>query len=370
MRERLLSFIRREPVLCVAAACALGSMCFVPPSAAYWDYIDLRVLCLLFSLMAVVLGLQACGLFDVLAQRLVTLARSIRMLTLTLVLLPFFTSMLVTNDVALLTFVPLAVLVFGMTGRQRALPWIVVLQTLAANLGSMATQVGNPQNLFLYAYYDLSAGAFFAVTLPVVLVSLALLSVAALCTGKETLEVRFDTRARLKNPRLLVVYLVLFGLCLASVFRLLHYGVLTGIVLTGMLFSSRGLLRRVDYGLLLTFVCFFVFAGNLGALPTVRAALTGLMEKNALLSSVLASQVISNVPAAVLLSGFTDDWRGLLLGVDVGGLGTPIASLASLISMKLVFRVPGVRPLRYLGLFLLANLAALAVLLPLAALLA
>ncbi len=359
--------LRREPVLCLSAAAALLSMLAVPPSPAYLAYIDLRVLCLLFSLMAVVLGLQECGVFAVLAQRLLSGRRQVRLLILILVLLPFFCSMLITNDVALITFVPFAILALTLIGRQELLIRVVVLQTIAANLGSMATPVGNPQNLFLYADYQLTAGSFFSVMLPLTAASLAGLTAASLWARRETIHVTFGERARLAGPRRVALFLVLFLLCLLSVFRRLPYWIPAAAVLLCLLWFAPGLLPRVDYSLLLTFVCFFIFAGNMGALPPVRTFLAGLLSQSALLPSALASQVISNVPAAVLLAGFTDDWRGLLMGVNIGGLGTPIASLASLISLKFYLRSPGARPLRYLAAFTLANLAGLAVLLPLAA---
>lgn len=356
-------WFRQEAALCAAALCALLSMLAVPPDGEYLGYIDLRVLCMLFCLMAVVQGFQYCGLFGVLAQELLSGRRQLRLLMLVLVLLPFFCSMLVTNDVSLIAFVPFTILVLSLIGKEDLMAWTVVLQTLAANLGSMATPVGNPQNLFLYSRYSLSAGEFFAVVLPPALLSFTGLAVAFLLTGHETIEVKFGLRARLSHPRLLILYLALFLLCLLSVFRVVHYAALTVLVLLCLLLFSRNLLLRVDYGLLLTFVCFFVFAGNMGRVPAVRGFLTGLMSRSALASSVLASQIISNVPAAVLLSGFTEQWRPLLLGVNLGGLGTPIASLASLISLKLYLKAPGARPLYYLALFTLANAAGLAVLL-------
>lgn len=362
-KTAVVKWCRQEAVLCVAVLCALLSMPAVPPDVDYLGYVDLRVLCMLFCLMAVVQGFQYCGAFGVLAQRLLSGRRQLRLLMLGLVLLPFFSSMLVTNDVSLITFVPFTVLVLGLLGRQDLLAWTVVLQTLAANLGSMATPVGNPQNLFLYSRYGLSPGAFFSAVLPPALLSFLGLAAAALFTGHETIEVKFCAQARLSHPRLLFVYLVLFLLCLLSVFRVLHYAALTALVLLCLLAFSKKLLFRVDYGLLFTFVCFFVFAGNMGRIPAVRNFLTGLMKSSALISSVLTSQLISNVPAAVLLSGFTGQWRALLLGVNLGGLGTPIASLASLISLKLYLKTPDARPLRYLALFTLANVAGLCLLL-------
>lgn len=364
----LWQFLRREPVLSISFVCALVSAFFVPPSAAYLDYIDLRVLCLLFCLMAVVAGLQECGLFLVLAQRLLVGERPVRLISLTLILLPFFCSMLVTNDVALITFVPFAILVLEMVGRRDLLIPIISLQTVAANLGSMATPVGNPQNLFLYAHFSLSMGDFLSLLLPLTLISLVGLAAAGLYFGgKGWISVSFPEQVRLTSPKHLALYLVLFGLCLLSVCRILPYGILTVIVIAALLLARPVLLRQVDYMLLLTFVCFFIFSGNLGQMPAVRSALGDLLARSPLLCSAAASQVISNVPAAVLLSGLTEDWKGLLAGVDVGGLGTPVASLASLISMKFYLRSREAKPLPYFLWFTAANVVGLLVLLPAAA---
>ena len=364
----LWQFIRREPVLSISFVCALVSAFFVPPSAAYVDYIDLRVLCLLFCLMAVVAGLQECGLFLVLAQRLLAGERPVRLISLTLILLPFFCSMLVTNDVALITFVPFAILVLEMVGRRDLLIPIMSLPTVAANLGSMATPVGNPQNLFLYAHFSLSMGDFLSLLLPLTLISLVGLAAAGLYFGgKGWISVSFPEQVRLTSPKHLALYLVLFGLCLLSVCRVLPYGILTVLVIVSLLLARRQLLGQVDYMLLLTFVCFFIFSGNLGQMPAVRAGLGSLLSRSPLLCSAAASQVISNVPAAVLLSGLTEDWKGLLAGVDVGGLGTPVASLASLISMKFYLRSREAKPLPYFLWFTAANVVGLLVLLPVAA---
>ena len=357
-----LRFWKREPVLCIAAVCAAASVALNPPSADYLNYIDWRVLTLLFCLMAVVAGLQECGVFAVLAQRLLAGERRMRFVTLALVLLPFFVSMLVTNDVALITFVPFAVLVLGLIGRTERLIYIVVLQTIAANLGSMATPVGNPQNLYIYANYELTAGQFFATMVPLTLISLAGLVAASLCVKPEGIRVTFSEQAVIRSPGRLGLMVGLFVLCLLSVFRVLPYPALLVVVAAGMLLFDRPLFRKVDYGLLATFFCFFLFAGNMGACDPVRGVLTQVMAQNTALASGVASQVISNVPAAVLLSGFTSDWHGLLLGTNIGGLGTPIASLASLISLKAYLKSPGARLGRYLLVFTLANVVALAIL--------
>ena len=364
--EKVKHFFHKEPVLSIAAAAAAASMLLVPPNAGYIDYIDVRVLCLLFCLMAVVLGFRSCGLFTALAKKLLSGCESLRKLAFLLVMLPFFSSMLVTNDVALITFVPFAILVLDLVGRRDLLIRVVTLQTVAANLGSMATPVGNPQNLFLYAAYELSAGAFFAAVLPLTAASFVLLTLAMLWIPKGSVQVNLQEGETLRMGLPLAAYGVLFVLCLLSVFHVVPYYVLTVIVAAAMFALDKKLLKDVDYGLLVTFVCFFVFAGNMGELEAVRTLLTQLLSRSALLSSALASQVISNVPAAVLLSGFTTDWKGLLLGVNVGGLGTLIASLASLISFRFYAAEKDSSAGKYLLVFTLVNVIGLVLLVPMA----
>lgn len=357
------TFWKRETVLCISAVCAVITMFFVPPGGGYVGYIDLHVLCLLFSLMAVVAGFQSCGVFRVLAVQLLRRSCSGRMLGVILVLLPFFVSMLVTNDVALLVFVPFTLGLLGQLGCSGAVIPVLVLQTMAANLGSMATPVGNPQNLFLYSCYELTAGEFFSATLPLAAVSLVCLVIAALFILPRALpELKLEYEP-LQSPRRLPVYALLFALCLLTVFHITPDWVMTLAVVAAVLIMDRRLLLKVDYALLITFVCFFIVSGNLGRIGTVRDFLQSLLAGSVLLTAAGASQIISNVPAAVLLSGFTDQWRPLLEGVNIGGLGTPIASLASLITLKLYLRTPGGRAGRFIALFLLANVIGLIVLL-------
>ena len=363
----MLSFLKKEPVLVIAAVAAAVSCLLVPPDAAYLGYIDFRTLALLYALMLVVAGLRNAGAFAYLAHVVCLRAKTARGMGALLVAVTFFTSMLITNDVALLTFVPFAVVLLGMTGRQHDLILVVALQTVAANLGSMLTPVGNPQNLYLYSYYNLGAADFFRITAPVWALSLLLTLALTLLLPRAPLHVELGEEPGVRK-RQLWLYLALFAVCLLSVFRLLPWPVMLGIVVAALLLFDRKNLLSADFCLLLTFVAFFVFAGNLARLEAVDALLRRLLAGREYLTALLASQVISNVPAALLLSGFTDNARALLLGVDVGGLGTPIASLASLISLKLYCRSPGAHAGRYLLLFTLVNLALLA-LLSLAALL-
>ena len=352
--EKAKQFFKKEPVFVIAAVCAVASMFAVPPSADYLGYIDLRVLELLFCLMAAVAGMQAEGSFLVLSQRLLTGKKSMRLvlsqrlltgkksmrlLTMTLVMLPFFSSMLITNDVSLITFVPFAVLVLELTGQSHRLAWVVTLQSIAANIGSMLTPVGNPQNLYLSSYYQIPTGSFFAVTVPVVALSFVLLAACCMAEKKQVIEVHFDRREKIHSKSRLTLFAVLFLVSLLAVLHVISSHTALGITVALMLLCARDVLKKVDYWLLATFVCFFIFAG-----------------------AVLSSQIISNVPAAVLLSNFTTDAKGMLLGTNIGGLGTLVASLASLISFKQYIRTPGAKPLRYLGLFTAANVVMLVVL--------
>lgn len=358
--ERALAWVRSEAVLCIAAICAIASMIAVSPDSGYGSYFDTRVLILLFCLMATVAGLKQAGLFDVLARVLLQGNRSFYQVLAALIMLPFFASMLVTNDVALLAFVPFAVLVLTYAQRESLLVWVVVFQAIAANLGGMATPMGNPQNLFIFSSYQVALGDFIAVLLPYVGLTFVGLSVAiaVLGRGSRAIEVPLHDASLARSKSAL--HGALFVMCLLAVVRVLDPLVLLGIVVAVLLVFDRKSLRSVDYGLLLTFVCFFVFAGNVGRIDAVRDVFEWLMGQSALLTSFLASQVISNVPSAVLLSEFTTDWQGLLLGVDIGGLGTPIASLASLIALRLYVHAQPSGLLRFMKVFTLVNVVGIA----------
>ena len=362
--KAVLQFIKKDPVLSIAALCAVVTAFFVPPDRGYIAYMDLRVLCLLLCLMAVVAGFGSCGAFTTLAYALLRRCRRGGVLGLVLVMLPFFTSMLVTNDVALLTFVPFTILLLGQMGCEKALIPTLVLQTVAANLGSMATPVGNPQNLYLYGYYALEPAQFFSAVLPLTALSFVGLAVASLFLLPKRLPRVEMAEEHLHDTEKLLIYGALFVLCLTAVFRWMHYAVVTVIVVLVLCLLNRSLLKKVDYPLLVTFVCFFILSGNLGRMEAVHEFLRSLLERSTLLTSLGASQVISNVPAAVLLSEFSSDWRGLLQGVNIGGLGTPCASLASLITLKLY--MGGAKKAsvgRFLLVFTLVNVAGIAVLL-------
>lgn len=373
--RKMILLVKKETVLCLAGAAAILSMFWVPPSRAYLDYLDLRVLALLFCLMTVVAGFQRSGFFALVAQKILARISNTQALARVLVFLCFFSSMWITNDVALITFVPLAIMLLTMSGQTGLLIPVIVLQTIAANLGSMLTPVGNPQNLYLYSYYGLTMGDFVAITVPVTVVSFILLwlmlflikkeplASALAGPGRPDLSAAAPQVAEGRRSSFLLLYSVFFLISLAAVNRWLDYRLAFLIVLGGVLAFDRPILKKVDYALLVTFCFFFIFTGNIGCLPGIKDFLAGVMAGRELWVAILTSQVISNVPAAVLLAPFGGDPEALILGTNVGGLGTLIASLASLISYKLYARSAGANPGRYLAVFTLFNLIFLAVIL-------
>ena len=356
--------------LIVLGVLAVLSMFFVHPDAAYVSYVDYRVLALLFSLMCVMNGFQEQGVFRKMAVFILRRTADTRQLSAVLVFLCFFLSMLITNDVALITFVPFTVLVLSITGQQKRLISVIVLQTVAANLGSMLTPVGNPQNLYLYNLSGMGIGEFLSIMFPYTAVSFVLL-VLSLFPGKNE-PVRLSSVFTDLPPvdrKKLSCYIVLFLLCMGAVLRFLPWQLILAATLIILLLVNRPLLRKADYGLLLTFVFFFLFIGNMGRLPAVSDLLARILSGHELIIGVLSSQVISNVPSALLLSGFTSALRPLLIGVNLGGLGTLIASLASLISYKQYAQTEGCRKGAYLLAFTAVNAVFLLILLAAALLL-
>lgn len=337
---KIFSFIKREPVLVISCVLAVVSAFFVTPDAEYIGYIDFRTLSILFCLMTVVAGLRGTGAFDILAQKMLTKVGSVRQLALIPVLMCFFLSMVITNDVALITLVPFTFTVLDMAGGEYAKRLIIPLtamETIAANLGSMLTPLGNPQNLYLFGKSDISIGSFVLLMLPYSLLSLMMIVVWILVLTlrrNDRINIRFESAPVIRSKKLTVVYLILFAVCLLCVLRVLHYLITLVAVFAVVVMSDRKNLLKVDYSLLLTFVGFFVFIGNMGRIEWFREFLQSIISGREVVTAVLSSQVISNVPAALLLSGFTENITALIIGTNLGGLGTLIASMASLISFK------------------------------------
>ena len=372
--KKTIAFIKKEMVLCIALLLAVISSCIIPPDKEYAGYIDFRTLAILFCLMSVMAGLQKMGVFGWIARGLLRRVKGFGSLVQVLMLLCFFSGMFITNDVALITFVPFTFTVLGMMGgelrRKLVLP-LVAMQTIAANLGSMLTPIGNPQNLYLYGRAGMSIGSFLLLMLPYVLFALVLLLIWGVVLGRrrfgewkpetvnpgEQKEIPFLAR---KGRRFLICYLLLFLLCLLTVAHVLPWQVVFGVVLGSILLTDRQILAKVDYSLLLTFAGFFVFIGNVGRIPAFCSFLEGAVGGREVYAAIAASQVISNVPAALLLSGFSENYRQLLIGVNLGGLGTLIASMASLISYKYVAREETERKGAYMAVFTVSNLCFLA----------
>lgn len=354
-------FIKSEAVLCSAVLLAIISLFFVPPDEEYLGYIDYDTLALLFALMAVMKGFQSAGLFSYLAGKLLKRANTSRKLTAVLVFLPFFLSMVITNDVSLITFVPFGLTVLKAAGlEKRAVP-VVVLQTLAANLGSMLTPLGNPQNLYLYNSSGMGFGELVLIMLPYVALSGAGIAGVVLLLKSEPAECP-EIKTEVGSAFSLTWPAVTFVICITALFDVIPKLIVAAAVLVFLLIFDRKTLAKVDYSLLGTFAALFIFIGNMGRIDVFRDFLSSVISGNEEIVAVLSSQIISNVPAALLLSGFSSAWSALIVGCNLGGLGTLIASMASLISYKAVAKeYPHLRA-KYLLQFSVYNVIFLAVL--------
>ena len=326
-------FVRKNVVMVVAMVAALVTCLIVPPDRAYLDYFDLKTLTCLFCVLAVVCALKNIRFFYILAQKIVRIFKNARLSILALVYITFIGSMLIANDMALLTFLPLGLFVLTTTGKGKYMAFTFIMQNIAANLGGMLTPFGNPQNLYLYTKFSIPNLEFMQIMAPPFLLAVALITICCIIFVKpEPLELA-DQPAFLPVGRT-IVYLLLFALAIVIVFRGIPYWIGLIVIPAVLIFMDRKALKMVDYPLLFTFVFFFIFSGNMARIGAVRDLFSMLLEKSTLLFSVLSCQVISNVPSAILLSQFTQNYKELLLGVNIGGVGTLIASLASLITFR------------------------------------
>ena len=335
--NRISNFIKKEAVLCIALGLAVLSVFWQPVDREYLEYIDWDTLMLLFCLMAAMAGFQRLGVFQRIGDALLAAVTNTRSLLLILCFLPFFFSMFITNDVALITFVPFGMIVLQMCGKEKLVIPLVVLQTIAANMGSSLTPIGNPQNLYLYSKSGAKVGDFLLWMLPYTLVTGICIWLAVLFQKKEQVDYKPEKSGAVwgkKRKFYFISYAVLFLFCLLSVAKVLPPLVLFLMALAFFLVADRKILWCIDYALLGTFIGFFIFIGNLGRLPAFRDFFAGILTGHETLAGVISSQVISNVPAALLLSNFTGEWESLIVGTNLGGLGTLIASMASLISYK------------------------------------
>ncbi len=362
LAERLLCFVRTNAVMCIALVAAALTSIIVPIDAEYIGYFDLRTLTCLFCVLAVVCALKNINFFYMLAKKIVQLFKTARLSVLALVYITFIGSMLIANDMALLTFLPLGYFVLSTTGMQKYMAFTFIMQNIAANLGGMLTPFGNPQNLYLYSHFEIPNLEFMQIMAPPFILSVALITVCCIIFVKAEPLSLSDEKIVL-DPKRVVLYLLLFALSIVIVFRGMPYWIGLIIIPSVLFFVDRKALRSVDYGLLLTFVFFFIFAGNMARIDIVENVFRALMERSTLLFSVMSCQIISNVPSAILLSQFTENYSDLLVGVNIGGAGTLIASLASLITFReYVSHNPG-KTGYYVKMFSIFNFGFLAILL-------
>ncbi len=353
-------FLKDNVVLCIATFLALLTSIVIPPDIKYLEYFDFKTLTCLFCVLAVVNALKGVKFFTLLATKIIKVFKTTRSAILALVYVTFIGSMLIANDMALLTFLPLGYFVLTSTKKERLMAFTFIMQNIAANLGGMLTPFGNPQNLYLYTYFNIGNLEFMGTMFIPFILSVALITICCLFVKKEPLTI---TENQTSLPIIkTIVYLLLFALSIIIVFRFIHYLIGLAVITIVLLFMDKNALKKVDYGLLLTFVMFFIFAGNTARIPFIANALSALMNLNPLLVPVLSCQVISNVPSAILLSRFTDTWQALLVGVNIGGVGTLISSLASLITFREYSKHTPHKTLKYIGLFSIFNFAFLIIL--------
>lgn len=336
MLATLKSKFKEDTILFISGILAFISCFFVTPDKKYIGYVNFRVLAILFSLMLVVSALIRIGTFDYMTNRLLSKIHSEKNISLLLVVLSFFMSMFLTNDVTLVTLVPFAINVLKTYKDRRRTMYTLILMTVSANLVSMLTPIGNPQNLYLYSNYHIKLGKFMLLMLPYSIISLILLIVCVLILNKtdKTLDTAVTNDIYAPKAIPMAVYAILFILCLLTVSNMINYIIMLGIVAVIVFIMDKDAFKNVDYSLLLTFIFFFVLIGNLGRISIIHNTLSVIIEKNVTLTAILASQIISNVPAAMLLSAFTEKGKALVIGTNLGGLGTLIASMASLITYK------------------------------------
>ncbi len=357
----ILNFFKSNIVMTVALLAAAVTSVVIPPDKNYIGYFDFKTLTCLFCVLAVVCALKDIRFFYILARKIVEVCGNIRSCILMLVYITFIGSMLIANDMALLTFLPLGYYVLTATKQEKYMEVTFILQNIAANLGGMLTPFGNPQNLYLYSFFEIDNLEFMGIMAPCFVVAIILITLCCLAFIKPEKVMLQKQRVNLP-PAKTITYLLLFAFSILIVFRGIPYW--TGLIVIPLflIFMDKDALKAVDYPLLLTFVFFFIFAGNMARIDAVRTAFSFLLSKSTLLFSVLSCQVISNVPSAVLLSQFTNNYADLLVGVNIGGAGTLIASLASLITFREYAKHNPTKFKHYILTFSLFNFGFLAVL--------
>lgn len=365
MSKKIVGFIKREIVFSIALLLAIISAFIVPPSKEYIGYINFQTLALLLALMLVVQGLNSCGLFDKLVELSMKRISDLRQMTLLMITLCFFSSMFITNDVALITFVPFTIILLDVVEDSKFSIIIIILETMAANLGSMFTPIGNPQNLYLYSVSKYTLFGFLKIMLPYTVLSFAMLAITSLFVKKKPLNEagKINTKENKLNKSKLLCFIGMFVVCIFTVLGVLDYRIMLALVIFAVLLIDKSLVLKADYILLLTFVAFFVFIGNMKNMEAVSTFLSGIVKGRECVIATVTSQFVSNVPAAVLLAGFTNKYKDLIIGTNFGGLGTLIASMASLISYKFYVKSKDSNVARYVLVFTGLSIIYLAILL-------
>lgn len=361
-------FIRNNTVLLIAFAAAAVTSVIVPPDAEYAGYLDFRTLTCLFCTLAVICALKDIKFFTVTAEKIVSATGNIRRAVIAIVVITFVGSMLIANDMALLTFLPLGYRVLESSGQKKYMIFTFIMQNIGANLGGMLTPFGNPQNLYLYNKFGIPTGEFMGImAIPFIAATALILLCCLIFVKSEPITVAVRSGRTLPAGRT-ALYLLLFAFSIVIVFRVVPYWVGLIVIPAVLIFADRHALLSVDYCLLLTFVCFFIFSGNMARIEPVSRFLSLMLGKNPLIVSILSCQVISNVPSAILLSGFTDNYRALLYGVNIGGTGTLIASLASLITYRQFCAEEPEKKGKYLAAFTALNVGFLVIMMAVCAL--
>ena len=360
--KKIVEFFKKDITFTVSGLLCIISVFIVSPDNEYISYINFSVLSLLFCLMVVVSGFEKSGLFDVLKYSLTKYIKTEKSLIFALTMLCFFTSSLITNDVALITFVPFSMALLKRQ-KQSSVIFCVVMETIAANLGSLLTPIGNPQNLFIYTYYNLSIAEFFKTTLPLGAICLLMIFVCFIFIKNDILVISDMNENNSTDKKYITIFSLLFLLCILCILKVVSYTLTFLIVLIVIFITDKKIFKNADYILLITFIFFFIFSGNIKRIPFIYDFIRGTLNLNETLVISLICQFISNVPAATMLSSFTDNYNSMILGTNIGGLGTLIASMASLISYRYISREKNISSLKYIFIFSIYNFLMLIILL-------
>lgn len=361
-KEKIFNFIKREPVLCVAIVLAIVTCFFVPLDKEYLNYFDFTTLVCLFCMLAVVAGLKSTKIFQLVSRKMIGLFHTRRAVIYSLVFGTFFFDMIVANDMSLITFLPLTYIVLHSTKNDKYLAFTFIMQTIAANMGGMITPYGNPQNLYLYSYYNIGTTEFFGILLKQSIAVAILLYICCAFVKNEPLKLRNNAKIKV-NKKMLYIYMALFVIVILSIFRVIPYLITLAIVIFTILIVDRKRFKEVDYALIATFCVFFVFSGNIARIDAIKNFISTIVVKDTLLAGIVSCQFISNVPTAIFLSKFTTNYKDLLISVNIGSLGIIISSLASLITLKEFLKHQPKNFGKYLGMYTCFNTLFLLVLL-------